>query len=519
MIRSSIEQGTSALALCSLLVFGAGCRARSRPVPTRASVATPVVAPSPSSYPHARWRLAPFDDVNRTVLWVSQIVIRHSESNARWFRQVSWAPDPPPPARSADEAASLAERIARQATEQPERFDELAREFSEDVISRERGGSLGGVRAGQLPPEFLDVLATLKPGAVSRVFRTPFGFHILKRAQPPQERSLSGRRLAVGYDGTVGRPLGRVVTRTRDEAKALAAQIFEQAKAGSTPFSKLVENHSDLADVVQAGDLGVLSTRDPEFFPVEVDTLARLNEGEFSAPFDSRFGFEIVQRTPVTERTAYAMTAIELKFDPNLPKEDERSQPAMRALAERLAADLAQNPTRFAEYQSQYCCNKIWRWTEGRGPVGVTPLLAKIEAGAISKNPIPHDWFFLIPKRLDPKTLATEKPVRYELPSPERPDFLALLEFNDGANVAGMARDFATALASAVTWDSAKKELVGTLLRDLATALESDAADTYAVRAQRIQATLSAVRAALGDERYGEFARLAEEWATKALLG
>jgi hypothetical protein len=105
------------------------------------------------------------------------------------------------------------------------------------------------------------------------------------------------------------------------------------------------------------------------------------------------------------------------------------------------------------------------------------------------------------------------------LPNPERPDFLALLEFNDGANVAGMARDFASALVTAVTWDPEKKELVAKLLRELATALESDVADSYPARTQRIEATLAAVRTALGDERFREFEHFAEEWATKALLG
>src|SRR5262245_16177008 len=33
-------------------------------------------------YPNGRWRLAPFAELNRTVLWVSHIVILHKDSHA-----------------------------------------------------------------------------------------------------------------------------------------------------------------------------------------------------------------------------------------------------------------------------------------------------------------------------------------------------------------------------------------------------------------------------------------------------
>jgi peptidyl-prolyl cis-trans isomerase SurA len=58
-------------------------------------------------------------------------------------------------------------------------FATLARQYSSGP-SAERGGLLGTFRAGELLPEFEAVVATLKPGEMSNVVRTPLGFHIIR---------------------------------------------------------------------------------------------------------------------------------------------------------------------------------------------------------------------------------------------------------------------------------------------------------------------------------------------------
>lgn len=507
----------AALVLVPLIVLGVGCQERSReraPAPS----ATPAAPRISDEYPRARWRLATFEELNRTVIWVSQIAVRHAESQPGAFRPASWEPDPSPPQRSTIEALRLAEDLARRAGANPDDFARLARQYSDDVVSRERGGSLGGVRASQLPQEMLDALTTLKPGQVSRAFRTPFGFHVVKRHHPPSPQMVSGRRLAVGYYGTVGRPVGRSVERTRDEARALASRLFEQAKAQPRQFPNLIERYSDTADAAQQGDMGVWSTLDPEFFPEQVERLAELRVGEFSVPLDTRFGFEILQRTAVSERPAYAMTAIELKFDLGLPATDPRSQSSIAALAERLAREVRQGRSRFEDLQSTYCCDKIWRWTEGRGPVGITEHLRRLRVGEVSSNPIPYDWFFVIPKRLDPAKLPPAPPVSYELPSPERPDFAALLEFNDGRNIAAMARDLANAANGTLKWETQDVQVLANSLERLAIALESDEVDSVTGRADRIQATRAALRSQLGDVRFREFESFAVDWAINLIL-
>jgi len=64
-----------------------------------------------------------------------------------------------------------------------EDFAALVREFSDDTFSAKKGGVLAPIRAGQTVPEFEDAAFRLKPGEVSDVVETQFGFHVIKRLQ------------------------------------------------------------------------------------------------------------------------------------------------------------------------------------------------------------------------------------------------------------------------------------------------------------------------------------------------
>jgi parvulin-like peptidyl-prolyl isomerase len=59
-------------------------------------------------------------------------------------------------------------------------FAALARENSEDPSSREQGGDLGSFTRDSHPRAFDDAAFALKPGSVSSVVQTDFGYHVIK---------------------------------------------------------------------------------------------------------------------------------------------------------------------------------------------------------------------------------------------------------------------------------------------------------------------------------------------------
>lgn len=71
--------------------------------------------------------------------------------------------------------SDLKERLDNKAA----KFEELARLFSTDQAAA-KGGDLGWLYPGDAVPEFETAMNALKPGEVSAVVETPFGFHLIE---------------------------------------------------------------------------------------------------------------------------------------------------------------------------------------------------------------------------------------------------------------------------------------------------------------------------------------------------
>jgi len=71
-------------------------------------------------------------------------------------------------------------------------FDELARAYSTDA-SRASGGDMGFVHRGSLNDEFEQALRSVKPGQVSEIVKTLYGFHLVRLAEvrPPRKKTFA----------------------------------------------------------------------------------------------------------------------------------------------------------------------------------------------------------------------------------------------------------------------------------------------------------------------------------------
>jgi hypothetical protein len=373
-------------------------------------------------YNPAPVRLLPWSERERIVVWLSHILISHAEATPDpILRPGNWAPGKLP-ARSRADAAKLALRIGGEAREHPDRFEALAREHSDDAVTRALGGSLGGMQLTQLPTELVDTVAALAPGEVSGVIVTSLGYHVLLRRSRPPREDVSGRRVVIGYK-TLGASTDRAKARTREEAHAFALDVAAQARQGQTPFAELVRKFSDHGDRLYDGDLGVWSTTAPGAHPREVETLARLEIGQIAEPIDSIWGFQVLQRTAPIPRGRYAMAAIRLRASAKAASEDSRSRTSVERQARSLARELRADPARFTAEQAKHDSTGVESWDYGHGVPEITRALEPLAFGEVAAEPVEQPPFFVIPLRLDPALVssATPEPL-YELPTRVAPD-------------------------------------------------------------------------------------------------
>jgi len=101
------------------------------------------------------------------------------------FRQIVIKPQPDSAAKArAYQVAESLLVVLRHGAD----FAAVAKRFSADTASREQGGELGWFRRGVMFQAFEDAAFRLRPGEISDVVETPFGYHIIKveRAQPAE---------------------------------------------------------------------------------------------------------------------------------------------------------------------------------------------------------------------------------------------------------------------------------------------------------------------------------------------
>lgn len=106
--------------------------------------------------------------------------------------------------------------------------------------------------------------------------------------------------------------------RSRDDARALAAALHQQARAQPELFRQLVEQHSEHRDAVLGGDFGSWSTG-AEALPAANAPARAARLGEVGTPVETHLGFEIIQRTEDHAREWYAARAARLPIDPEAP--------------------------------------------------------------------------------------------------------------------------------------------------------------------------------------------------------
>ncbi len=188
--------------------------------------------------------------------------------------------------RPSDSAEASAQERAREVLDLLVRggdFPTLARSFSDDRLTREKGGDWGWQDTMGLPPELTLVLKQLSPGQISPPFRGQNGYYIAQLTGRDRNR-VRFRTILIAV------PVRRTDTL---RARQLAERIKSLAQKGAS-FDSLARQFSD--DPQTGPEGGYLG----EFFleglmPPFDRLIAELDSGEVGGPVLSEHGFHIVK--------------------------------------------------------------------------------------------------------------------------------------------------------------------------------------------------------------------------------
>ncbi len=166
-------------------------------------------------------------------------------------------------------------------------YEDLLAEIKEE-IAPVQGNDLGFITAFTLPYEFENIVYSLKPGEISKPYRSKKGWHIFKNeAQRPAVGKIKVAQILFAV------PVSNNVL--RDRAKQLSDSVYKAIESGAD-FGELAKKYSD--DKMTYMNGGIM----PEFGVAKYDggfekvAFSLKDDEDVSEPFQTEYGYHILKR-------------------------------------------------------------------------------------------------------------------------------------------------------------------------------------------------------------------------------
>ena len=226
-------------------------------------------------------------------------------------------------------------------------FSKLALAHS-SCRSKVDGGYLG-----QFDPQAISAKALVaaldkvKAGEVAGPVETQFGWHVVQRLAIKQlwPKTVSLSHVLISHKDSL-QPLPGV-TRSKEEAKALAAKIYAEIKTGKRSFADAVKAHSDDPRTKpKGGKFGEVPST--SFIATLVDAVLALKVGQIAAPIETQFGFHIMRRDKILGPMRASHILIPWNGARNAPPGTKLTKEEALAKAKELLAKVSKSGEDFA---------------------------------------------------------------------------------------------------------------------------------------------------------------------------
>lgn len=206
-------------------------------------------------------------------------------------------------------------------------FGKLAEQYSEDPSAKENKGDLGYFSVFRMVYPFETGAYTTKKGDVSKPVRTRFGYHLIKvQDVRPHRGDVTAAHIMIMKPRTENAEEAVKAKKTIDE-------IYQKLKQGED-FEALAKQFSqDKSTAPAGGKLNRFSSGEltsPEF---EDQAFALQSPGDYSAPFQTQFGWHIVKL--IEKHPLKTLEEVQPDYEIRI-KRDDRSKLIAASMNEKL---------------------------------------------------------------------------------------------------------------------------------------------------------------------------------------
>ncbi|HNQ37692.1 MAG TPA: peptidylprolyl isomerase [Prolixibacteraceae bacterium] len=201
-------------------------------------------------------------------------------------------------------------------------FGDAAVTYSQDPSAQANKGDLGWFTVFQMVYPFEEAAYTTPVGEVSMPVRTRFGYHLLK---------VNGIREAQGeiHVAHIMKIYAPDASPAQKEKARQAADSLYHLLEGGASFTRLArENSDDERSAANNGELPWFSRN--RMIPAFADpAFALSNDGDYTRPIDSGFGFHIIKR--LEYRPLPAFDQVKRELEERIKRDGERSEHSREA--------------------------------------------------------------------------------------------------------------------------------------------------------------------------------------------
>ena len=124
------------------------------------------------------------------------------------------------------EAKKKAEQVLAEVKKSPAKFAELAKKYSQDPGSAEKGGDLGTFARGSMVKPFEEAVFSMKPGDISGLVQSDFGYHIIKLTEiVSQGQGFDALKPQIRAELMYQKALAKF----SEQAETFSAMVYEQS--------------------------------------------------------------------------------------------------------------------------------------------------------------------------------------------------------------------------------------------------------------------------------------------------